>query len=167
MTESSHRERALHDGVITALAVGGFFIIVGVVFGLTPGIAGKIGDFFRDLTGVTYPAINGSIFLPAPANPAAHFDLYSAVFNFMLAVGVLQIVILAARLWVHSPIRKIAETVGNTVFWIGGAVVANVYLLAGTLTGWFTFWPSLIILAGASLIAQFFVYLVNRNRKHI
>ena len=85
----------------------------------------------------------------------------------MLAIGVLQIVILAARLWVHSPIRKIAETVGNTVFWIGGAVVANVYLVAGTLTGWFTFWPSLIILAGASLIAQFFVYLVTRNRKHV
>ena len=40
MTESSHRERALHEGLITALAVGGFFIIVGVVFGLTPGIAG-------------------------------------------------------------------------------------------------------------------------------
>jgi len=167
MSESSHRERASHEGLITALSIGGFFIIVGVVFGLTPGIAGKIGDFFRDLTGVTYPAINGSVVLPAPANPAAHLALYSAVFNFMLAIGVLQIVILAARLWAHSPIRKIAETVGNAVFWLGGAVVANVYLLAGTLTGWFTFWPSLIILAGASLIAQFFVYLVTRNRKRV
>lgn len=167
MTESSHRERALNEGLITAISIGGFFITVGVVFGLTPGIAGKIGDFFRDLTGVTYPAINGSIVLPAPANPATHLALYNAVFNFMLAIGVLQIAILAARLWAHSPIRKIAETVGNTVFWIGGAVVANVYLVAGTLSGWFTFWPSLIILAGASLIAQFFVYLITRNRKHV
>lgn len=166
MTESSHRERALHEGLITALAFGGFFIIVGVIFGLTPGITGAIGDFFRDITGVTYPAINGSIVLLAPANPAAHLDLYNAVFNFMLAVGVLQIVILAARLWVHSPTRKIAQTVGNAVFWIGGAVVANVYLLAGTLTGWFTFWPALIILAGASLIAQFFVYLATRNKRY-
>jgi hypothetical protein len=166
MTESSHRERALHEGVITALAVGGFLIIVGVVFGLTPGITGKIWDLFLDLTGVTYPAINGSIVLPAPAHPAAHFDLYSAVFNFMLAVGVLQIAILAARLWAHSPTRKIAETAGNAVFWLGGAVVANLYLLAGTLTGWFTFWPALIILAGASLIAQFFVYLVRRTKRH-
>jgi len=167
MTQSSHRERALHEGLITALSIGGFFIIIGVVFGLTPGIAGAIGDFFGDLTGVTYPAINGSIVLPGPANPAAHLALYSAVFNFMLAIGVLQIVILAARLWVHSPSRKIAETVGNAVFWLGGAVVANVYLMAGMQTGWFTFWPSLIILAGASLIAQFFVYLVTRNRKHV
>ena len=98
MTESSHRERALHEGLITALAVGGFFIIVGVVFGLTPGITGAIRRFLQDLTGVTYPAINGSIVLPAPAHPAAHLDFYQAVFNFMLAIGVLQIVILAARL---------------------------------------------------------------------
>ena len=166
MTQSSHRERALHEGLITALAFGGFFIIVGVVFGLTPGITGALGDFFSDFTGVTYPAINGAIVLPAPAHPAAHSQVYQAVFNFMLAIGILQIVILAARLWVHSPTRKIAETVGNTVFWLGGAVVANVYLMAGTLTGWFTFWPALIILAGASLIAHFFVYLATRNKRY-
>ena len=64
-----HREKAIHEGLITALAVGGFFIIVGVVFGLTPGCHVQLGDFFSDLTGVTYPAINGAIVLPATRPP--------------------------------------------------------------------------------------------------
>ncbi len=164
MTEYPHREKPLHEGLITALAFGGFFITVGVVFGLTPGIFGKLGDFFADFTGVAYSGINGSIVLPAPAHPALHADVYRAVFNFMVGIGVLQIVILAVRLWAHSTTKRIAETIGNLVFWVGGAVVANVYLMAGTLSGWFTFWPSLIILAGASLITQFFVYLAKRHR---
>jgi hypothetical protein len=164
MTQTHHHERTLSESLITALAWGGFFIVVGVVFGLTPGIAGAIGDFFNDLTGVTYPALYGSIVWPAPANSAAHQALYQAVFNFMLAIGVLQIVILVARFWVHSPIKRIAETVGNLIWWIGGATVAYVYLLAGTLSGWFTFWPSLIILAGVSLIVQGVIRLAFHRR---
>ena len=107
------------------------------------------------------------LFCLPPAHPAAHLEVYRAVFNFMLAIGVLQVVILAARLYGSFQHRKIAETVGNMVFWLGGAVVAYVYLLAGTLNGWFTFWPALIILAGSLLIAAIaFVYFVARNRQH-
>jgi lysylphosphatidylglycerol synthetase-like protein (DUF2156 family) len=129
-------------------------IVVGVVFGLTPGIGDAIGDFFFDLTGVTYPGVYGTIMLPAPANPAAHQTVYQAVFNFMLAIGVLQIVILAARLLIRSPVKRTAETAGNLIWWVGGAAAAYVYLMAGTVSGWFTFWPMLIILAGISLIVQ-------------
>lgn len=164
MTQTHHHERPLSESLITALAWGGFFIAVGVVFGLTPGIGAAVNDFFSDLTGVTYPALYGTVVFPAPANPAAHQTLYQAVFNFMVAVGVLQIAILIARLWVRSPIRRIAETMGNLIWWIGGAVVAYVYLLAGTLSGWFTFWPSLIILAGVSLIVQGVIRLTYRHR---
>ena len=164
MTQTHHHNKPLSESLITAVAWGGFFIVVGVVFGLTPGIAGAIGDLFSDMTGVTYPALYGTIVFPAPANPAAHQAVYQAVFNFMLAIGVLQIVILIARLAVHSPIRRIAETVGNLIWWVGGAVVAYVYLFAGTLSGWFTFWPSLIILAGVSLIVQGVIRLAYRHR---
>jgi hypothetical protein len=164
MTQTHHHDRPLSESLITALAWGGFFIAVGVVFGLTPGIGTAISDFFSDLTGVTYPALYGSIVWPAPANPAAHQVLYQTVFNFMVAVGVLQIAILIARLWVRSPIRRIAETVGNLIWWVGGAVVAYVYLLAGTLSGWFIFWPSLIILAGVSLVVQGVIRLAFRHR---
>jgi len=82
--------------------------------------------------------------------------------DFILGVGILQIVILPIRLWIKSSIRRIAETVGNLVFWVGGAVVANVFLLTGTLTGWFQFWAWLILLMGISLIARFIVHFINR-----
>lgn len=163
MTQTHHQNKPLSENLITALAWGGFLIIIGVVFGLTPGIAGAIGDLFRDMTGVTYPALYGTIVWPAPANPAAHQAVYQAVFNFMLAIGVLQVVILIARLAVHSPIKRIGETVGNLIWWVGGAVAAYVYLMAGTLSGWFTFWPSLIILAGVSLIVQGVIRLAYRH----
>jgi hypothetical protein len=163
MTQTHHDKKPLSENLITALAWGGFLIIVGVVFGLTPSISGAIGDLFRDMTGVTYPALYGTIVWPAPANPAAHQAVYQAIFNFMLAIGILQIVILVARLAVRSLIRRIAETVGNLIWWVGGAVVAYVYLFAGTLSGWFTFWPSLIILAGVSLIVQGVIRLAFRH----
>jgi hypothetical protein len=164
MTQSKPREGMLSEGLITALAFGGFFISVGVVFGLTPGITEALSDFFADLTGVNYPVINGQMVLPAPVHPSAHTIVYQAIFSFMVCIGILQVVILAARLWVHSSTKRLAETIGNMVFWIGGAVVACVYLMAGTTSGWFTFWPSMIILAGASLIAQGLVYLAKRRR---
>jgi hypothetical protein len=43
-------------------------------------------------------------------------------------------------------------------------VIANVFLLTGTLTGWFQFWSALIVLIGVSLIARFLVYLLSRHR---
>jgi hypothetical protein len=164
MSQIPSRNRSLHEGLITALAIGGFFIILGTVFALTPGISQKTNAFFSDLTTVTYP-IGGSstVNLPAPANPAEHIGFFTAVVNFLLGVGILQIVILALRLWVKSPIRRTAETVGNLVFWLGAAVMANVFLLTGTLSGWFQFWSALILLIGVSLIARFSVYLAKRQ----
>jgi hypothetical protein len=67
-------------------------------------------------------------------------------------------------LYAHSKIGKIAETVGNMIFWLGGAVMANVFLLAGTLNGWFAFWPTMIIFAGLSLIAQALVRFTASKR---
>jgi len=164
MSQSSRKYTSLHEGLITALAIGGFFILLGLVFALTPGISQKTNTFFSDLTTVTYPLGSSSTMnLPAPANPAAHLGFYTAVMNFLLGVGILQIVILAIRLWMKSPIRRMAETVGNLIFWLGAGVMANIFLLAGTLNGWFQFWSALIMLIGASLIARFFVYLLRRH----
>jgi hypothetical protein len=163
MGKNPIKNRYLYEGLITALAVGGVFIILGAVIAFTPEIVQKTNAFFSDLTTVTYPLGSGTVNLPAPAIPAEHIGFFTAVMNFILGVGILQIVILALRLGVRSPIRRIAETVGNLVFWLGGAVVANVFLLAGTVTGWFQFWSWLIILIGFSLIARFGVYFTNRS----
>jgi hypothetical protein len=125
MSQNSNRDRFLHEGLITALAAGGFLIILGLVFTLTPGITDKTTTFFRDLTNVTRNLGSSTINLPAPAHPAEHLDFYTAVTNFLLGVGILQIVILALRLAVHSRVRRIAETVGNLIFWLGTAVAAK------------------------------------------
>jgi hypothetical protein len=84
-----------------------------------------------------------------------------------LAVGILQIIFLSLRLWIRSPIKRITETLGNLVFWLGGAGVANVFLLTGTQNGWFQFWAGLLLVLGISLIARFAVYLVTMYTKKI
>jgi hypothetical protein len=160
MANSDRRHRSFQEGLITALAVGGVFIIIGLVVVLTTNIVEKTNSFSGDLTTVSYPfgGNNSTISFVVPAHPAQHIDLFTAVMNFMLAVGILQIVILALRLAVHSRIGRIAETVGNMIFWLGGAAVANIFLLAGTLTGWFSFWAWIIMLIGASLVARGLVH---------
>lgn len=165
MTKTTHKD-PWYEGVLSAAAFGGFLIILGLVFGLTPGVPTAIVDFFGDLTGVTYPAINGSIVLPAPAHPADHMALYSAVFNFDLGIAILQVAILAVRLAVHSRVGKVAETVGNLVFWAGAAAMVSTYLLAGTQSGWFTYWATIIILAGVSLVIQFVIRLAAWHSGH-
>jgi hypothetical protein len=165
MMGNAVRQRSLHEGLITALSLGGFFIILGIVFGFTPFISQNSSTFFSDLTTVTFPfgSPGSTVVLFAPAHPADHQSFYTAVMNFLLGVGILQIVILALRLVVHSRIRRIAQSVADLIFWLGAAVLTNVFLMAGTQSGWFQFWASLIVLIGVSFVAQFFVYLVKRN----
>ncbi len=157
------KEWSWHEGVITALAFGGFFIILGFA-ALIPGVFSQTEAFFKDLTTVSYPwGATSTISLVAPGSPSAHLDFYSAVMNFCLAIGILQIVILALRFAFHSPVRRIAETIGNLIFWLGAALLANVFLLAGTINGWFQFWSLLILLLGVSLVARFLVHLATRS----
>lgn len=163
MVQNPSKNKSLYEGLITALAVGGVFIILGAVIAFTPDITQKTNAFFSDFTTVAYPLGSSTVNLPAPANPSEHIGFFTAVMNFILGVGILQIVILALRLGVRSPIRRISETVGNLVFWLGGAVAANVFLLAGTVTGWFQFWAVLIIFVGVSMIARLAVYLARRS----
>ena len=167
MIHSAVRQRSFSEGLITALAIGGFFIILGSVFAFTPGIAQKTNTFFSDLTTVTFPfgSPGSTVSLLAPAHPAEHQGFYMAVMNFLAGIGVLQIAILALRLALHSRIRRIAQSVGDLIFWLGAVVVANFFLLTGTQSGWFQFWSSIIVLIGLSLIGRFFVYLTGRSRR--
>jgi hypothetical protein len=143
-----------HEGIITAIAIGGVFILLGLVVILTPNFGAKFGNFVSDFTFMYYPFGTGTISFPAPQNPAIHNDLFTAAMNFAIGIAILQIIILPMRIAFKSRLSRIAETVGNLVFWVGAALVANVYLLAGTVEGWFQFWAYLIILAGVSLIVR-------------
>jgi len=167
MVYSAVRHGYLHEGLITAISIGGFFIILGAVFAFTPGITEKTSAFFSDLTTVTFPfgSPGSTASLLAPAHPAEHQGFYTAVMTFLIGVGILQIAVLALRLAVHSRIRRVAQSVGDLIFWLGAATVANVFLLTGTHNGWFQFWASLIVIIGLSLIARFFVYFISRSRR--
>jgi hypothetical protein len=159
-----HKQFWFAEGLITALAVGGFLIILGFMFALTSGTWQAVTNFFSDFTTTAYPvgSTTSNVILPAPANPDAHAAFYTAVINFCIGIGVLQVVILALRLFMHSPFRRISETVGNLIFWFGAAIAANVFLLAGTLTGWFQFWAVLLLIIGVSLIARAILHLARR-----
>ena len=161
--KQNHEEHR-HDGFITALAFGGFLIIVGLIFTLTPDLWQKIIDFFNSVTTTSFPfgGPTSTISLPAPADPAAHKALYTALLQFDVAFGVLQVIILGLRIRVHSRTRRIAETLGNAVFWFGAAILVNVFLLTGTLDGWFEYWAALIVVVGVSLIARAIVYFARK-----
>jgi hypothetical protein len=151
----------MHEGLITALAVGGFFIILGLVL-LSPGFLDNGRAFIRDFTGQTYPFASGSIVLPYPAHPSTHIAFFNSCIEFAVGIAILQIIILPLRIAYKSQLRRIAETVNNLVFWVGAVIVAEVFLLSGTVDGWFRFWASLIILAGVGLIARGIVYFLAR-----
>jgi hypothetical protein len=155
------------EGIMTAVAVGGFFIIVGIIFAVTPDLIGKIVDFFSNITTVPYPPDNpnSNFFLPAISNPAAHAGFYTAVGQFSLGIGILQAIILPLRIVYRSPTRRIAETVGNLIFWFGAAYLVFALLSLGTLQAWFQFWSVIIILVGVSVIVRALIHLGARRRK--
>ncbi len=152
------KERTMHEGLITAVAVGGFFILIGIIL-LSPGFFDNARAFFEDFTSHTYPFYSGAIVLPYPAHPAAHTAFFTACIEFAVGIAILQIIILPLRLAFKSSLKRIGETVEHLVFWVGAVVVGYTFLLAGTVDAWFTYWAYVIMLVGIGLIARGLVYL--------
>lgn len=158
MNESMKARRPYGEGLITAISVGFFFLLVGILFVITPNLFDGILDFFNDFELVDVP--NSNWRLPAPASPSAHSVVYQAVGQFSFAIGVFQIVILALRFFFPSVWGKRAETVGNLVFWLGAGFLIQTFLLETT--QWFVFWSTIIMLIGVSLIARAIVIAASR-----
>jgi hypothetical protein len=155
------RERRHGDGLLSVVAVGGVFILIGIVFVITPNLINDAGKFFGDFTTLNVP--NTSIQLPAPAHPANHAELYGAVAQFTIGVGILQILMLALRLALRSPIGRTAETVGNLVFWFGSAYLVITFLNdATTVEMWFVFWAAILVVLGVSMIVRSLILLARR-----
>jgi hypothetical protein len=155
------RPYKLGEGLITAISLGAVFILIGVIFVTTPDLWSNIVAFFNNFTTTRVSETN--IYLPAPANPAAHAILYSAVAQFSLGIGILQVLALALRLVLHSPINRTAETVGNLVFWFG-ATCLTITLLndSTTVDTWFVFWAAILVVLGISLIARALVLFARK-----
>jgi predicted phage tail protein len=83
-----------------------------------------------------------------------------------VGIGILQIAVLALRLIVRSPVRRISNSVGDLIFWFGAAFSVNVFLLAGTLKGFWQFWAALLMILGVSLIVRGIINLTTwRTRR--
>ena len=150
-----------HEGVISAVSVGAVFILIGLISVTTPDLWGKIVNFFNDFTTTQVPGTG--ISLPAPAVPAAHAGLYVAASQFSLGLGILGILLIAMRLSARSPTRRIAQEVGNLVFWFGVVFLINTFLNdATTSQTWFAFWAGVLVVLGLSLIARAMVLLAKR-----
>ena len=162
MTErSTGFPRGYREGLLSALSAGFFFVLVGAIFVTTPNLLDKIFAFFRDFEIVRVP--NTSIRLPAPASPAAHSGLYSALAMFSFIWSLFQIVILIFRFIVYSPLSRKTETAGNLVFWLGANFLVRSFLNETTRRGtWFEFWTAIIVLLGVSLIVRAIILAVQR-----
>jgi hypothetical protein len=158
------RNRGPGDSIISAISVGAVFILIGLVFVLAQpnSLWDSTNRFFSSFTTRQVPGIN--INLPAPASPAAHAVFYTAVFQFTLGLAFLQILVLALRIGFGSRVNRIAETVGNLVFWFGTSYLANMYLNSSTtLKTYFVFWAGILIVLGLSIIARGVVHLARRR----
>src|SRR5271157_2393740 len=111
------------EGLIVAVSTGLFFILIGIIFVINQNLWPKIKDFGNNF--IIVHIANTSIQLPAPATPAAYTAVYSAVFQFALGIGILEIIVLALHLANGSRIRRTAQTVGSVVFWFGAAYMLN------------------------------------------
>lgn len=152
------------ESLITAIYIGVVFILLAIVYyaNLPNSLWTNIVNFFGSFTLAEIPGAGVS--LPAPADPHLFvYPLYSAVFEFALGLGILEIGILALRIYLQSPVARKAETVSNIVFWLGVSYLAIAYLAKITImTEWFMFWAAIILLGGISLLVRAFVILAKR-----
>ncbi len=161
-------DRWFGEGIISAISVGLFFVILGIVFVINQNLPQKIIDFFKDFTAVS---VGSNVNLPIPGTVAAHTAVYLAAFQFALGIGILQILVLALRLTLGSRKRRIAETVGNMVFWFGTAYMLNslaniksTLAISQQQVIWWQFWATIIILFGLSLIVQSIIRFATRRQ---
>ena len=162
--DAQARRYKAREGLYSAISVGAVLILIGIVFALAQpsNLWEKIVAFFSSFTLAQVPGTG--IYLPAPIGPAAHTVLYGAAFQFCIGLGILQVMLLALRLMMHSPISKTAETVGHLVFWFGTSYLITTYLNnTTTISKWFVFWAGILMILGLSFIARAFVLLAKRR----
>jgi hypothetical protein len=151
------------ESLITALFIGFVFILLAVIYfvNLSNNLWGSFVNFLGSFVLAQVPGT--SISLPALAYPTAYIVLYNAAFQFCLGLGILEIGILALRIWFHSPLPNKAETIENIVFWLGTSYLVITYLVNVTIISeWFVFWAGMILITGLSLVARAFALFAKR-----
>jgi hypothetical protein len=144
--------RSHKEGILSAISVGFFFVLIGFIFIITPNLIDRMVDFFQDITFVNVARLPSNFYLPRPVIIGAHVTVYSAVGQFSLAWGVFLVAMLVIRFATGSPIRKRAENLGDIFFWFGNAYLIRTWLIGES--KWFEFWALILMLLGISLIVR-------------
>jgi hypothetical protein len=152
LSKSRETPRQYQEGLFTAISVGFFLLLVGTLFVINPNLFDSIIDFFKDFKLVKVFPNTSNIMFPAPESPQLHLTVYQAARQFSIAIGAFQIIILVLRFVIPSSWGKRSETVGNFVYWIGASFLIQSFLIENT--QWFTFWSTIIILLGVSIIIR-------------
>ena len=148
-----------HESLLSALSVGFFFVLVGILFVTTPNLFNGIQNFLNDFTVKSIPH-NAYIFIPVPSNLSQHTVVYTATGQFCLFWGIFQIAILIIRLAAGSSLRRKTHTAGSVVVWLGLSYLIYMLLTPALLTGpnaltnWFVFWAGVIMVIGVALIVR-------------
>lgn len=151
------------ENLVTAIYIGAVFILLAVVYfaNLPNSLWNSLINFFSTLTLAPVPGTGFG--LPAPQVPSAHIVLYTAAFQLALGVGIVEILILAIRVLLRSPVDRKAETIGNLVFWLGASYLIITYLVDITIMSeWFVFWAGIIVVGGLALVARAFILIAKR-----
>jgi hypothetical protein len=149
---SERHPRRRKDGILSAISVGFFFVLVGIIFIVTPNLVDKTVNFFNNITFVNVANLPSNIFLPQPTSVGAHTAVYSAAQQFSLVWGVFLVAMLVLRFATGSPMRNKAENLGDIVFWFGAAYLIQTWLIGRS--EWFEFWALILVLVGMSLIVR-------------
>jgi len=152
------------ENFLSGLYFGSILILLVVLYFVNAHVNlwNSFNHFLNTFIFATVPGTG--IQLPAPDNPASYTVLYTAVFQFCLGLGAIEIAVLLLRVWLGSPLPRKAETIENLVFWLGTSYLVVTYLVNITIISeWFVFWAGIILIGGLSLIARSFVLIATRH----
>lgn len=129
------------------VSFGFFFILVGMLWIITPNLTEKVIEFFKDFQLVN---LTEHIVLPAPAHINLHRVVYTAALQFCLVFGIFQIIILILRFFFGSPLSKKAEALSGAVFLL--TVGFFLQMLINETIGWLGLIGGIITSAGLAII---------------
>ena len=166
--DTQPNKNAEGEKLIYAISAGVVLILVGLIFYFAQpnNLWEKILDFFSSFTlaevpGTRFLNLDAGLFLPSPISPSAHTVLYTAIFQFCIGLGTFQLLLLVARLKIKSLTKKIAETLGSLIYWIGTSYLVARFLNSTTsINGWWIFWAGILLILGLSFVARGFLLFV-------
>ncbi|MEM3823582.1 MAG: hypothetical protein QXH87_01470 [Candidatus Bathyarchaeia archaeon] len=126
------------------VSFGFFLILLGTLWIITPNLTEEVINFFKDFQLVR---LTEHIILPAPAQ--SHPVVYNAAFQFCLAFGVFQIIILILRFVFGSSLNKKADAFFGVSFWLSMSFFLQ--MLINETIGWLGLIGGLITSIGIAI----------------